>query len=117
MGDATGQEKGESDERGGGQIGRPSVLSKAGPTNIAALRNGSDRAAAVGYAGVPYGTVLSWISRGRGGHAPYDEFAAQVEAAEAEAAVRMAKVVFHAAHVEGDYRAALEWLKRRRPEE
>ena len=117
MDDATNQKGTESDARDGVQIGRPSVLSEAGPRIIAALRNGADRAAAVGYAGVPYGTVRSWISRGRSGHTPYDEFAAQVEAAEAEAAVRMAKVIFDAAHAEHDYRAALEWLKRRRPEE
>jgi hypothetical protein len=99
------------------RVGRPSEIGEAGPRIIAALRNGADRRAAAEYAGVPDGTVRSWLSRGRGGLEPYAEFAGEFEAAEAEAAVRMAKVVFDAAHAAKDWRPALEWLKRRRRRE
>lgn len=104
----------EAEDRSGGKLGRPTILHEAGPKIVAALRHGADRAAAAGYAGVPYGTVRSWLSRGHAGQEPYASFATDVETAEAEAAVRMAKVVFDAAHVDHEYRAALEWLKRRR---
>jgi hypothetical protein len=99
------------------KVGRPSDIVVAGPNIIAAIRNGADRRSASEYAGVPYGTLRSWLSRGRSGLEPFATFAKEFDAAEAEAAVRMAKVVFEAAHVGGDHRAALEWLKRRRPDQ
>jgi len=99
------------------KAGRPTGIVVAGPNIIAAIRNGADRRSASEYAGVPYGTIRSWLSRGRSGLEPFATFAGQFDAAEAEAAVRMAKVVFEAAHVGSDYRAALEWLKRRRPDQ
>lgn len=99
------------------KVGRPSDIVVAGPNIIAAIRNGADRKSASEYAGVPYGTFRSWLSRGRSGLEPFATFAEQFDAAEAEAAVRMAKVVFDAAHIGSDYRAALEWLKRRRPDQ
>jgi len=99
------------------KVGRPSGIVVAGPNIIAAIRNGADRRSASEYAGVPYGTLRSWLSRGRSGLDPFATFAGQFDAAEAEAAVRMAKVVFEAAHIGSDYRAALEWLKRRRPDQ
>ena len=99
------------------KLGRPSRLDDIADQIVAALRNGADRAAAAEYTGVRYGTFRSWLSRGRDGQEPFAEFLEDVRAAEAEAAVRMAKVVFDAAYQEKDVRAALEWLRRRRPEQ
>lgn len=98
------------------RTGRPTSVEDAGAKVIAAISNGADRASASGYAGVPYGTLRSWLSRGRDGLEPYASFLRDFETAEAEAAVRMAKVVFDAAQDNKDFRAALEWLRRRRPD-
>lgn len=99
------------------RVGRPSVLNDVEAQILAALQNGADRGAAAGYAGVPSGTFRSWLTRGRDGQEPFASFLQRVEATEAEAAVRMAKVVFDAAHQDHDVRAALEWLRRRRPDQ
>lgn len=51
--------------------------------------------------------MATWIKR-------YPDFAELVARAEGEVERRMAATIIQAA-VDGDYRAALEWLKRRRP--
>jgi hypothetical protein len=99
------------------RVGRRSDIAVAGPNILAAIRSGADRRSASECAGVPYGTLRSWLSRGRRSLEPFATFAKEFEAAEAEAAVRMAQVVFEAAHRRGDYRPALEWLKQRRPDQ
>jgi hypothetical protein len=97
------------------------------------LRTGATRTASVLASGIDYTTFLAWLKR-------YPSFANDVARAEAEVEARYAAVLFQAAaphdvvevtettgpdgttirtttRREFDWRAALEWLRRRRREE
>jgi hypothetical protein len=65
-------------------------------------------------AGVSYTTLQNWRNRGAAAKSgQYFEFLAAVSLAEAEAAANFTKTLTSAAQ-KGDWKAALEWLKRRR---
>lgn len=72
-----------------------------------ALRLGSTRRAACACAGISEDTFAIWLKR-------YSDFSDLVNRVEGEVERRMAATIIKAAN-DGDYRAALEWLKRRRP--
>ena len=88
---------------------RPSKYDDAKAEKIATLlRGGCTRKDAVGSIGVDYTTFLRWLSNNAG-------FARLVGSAESFAAVKMTTIVTLAA--DKDWKAALEWLKRRRRDE
>lgn len=76
---------------------------------LLALRAGNTRVASALYVGIARETLLRWISRSVA-------FRHQVEQAEAQAEVRCVTKLSNAAN-EGDWRAALAWLERRRHED
>jgi Transposase len=92
--------------------GRPSRYSPEMRKAICeVLRVGVTRACAARHAGVSDDTLRAWMER----HA---EFAEAVEKAEADCEARMTARLYQEATREGgDWRAALAWLKCRRPAE
>lgn len=89
--------------------GRPTKYDDAKANQIATLlRGGCTRKDASASVGVHYTTFLNWIER-------YPQFLEQVETAEGFAAVKMTTILMKAA--EKDWKAALEFLKRRRRDE
>ena len=90
-------------------MGRPTKYDTAKAEKIATLlRSGCTRRDAAGSVGVTDDTLLNWLKR-------YSDFSELVASAEAFAAVKMTTILTKAA--DGDWRAALEWLKRRRRED
>ena len=73
------------------------------------LKTGCTRKDAYGAVGIDAGTFANWLTR-------YSDFSYAVGVAEAEVANNMTRIVVKAATA-GDWRAALEWLKRRRRDE
>ena len=71
-----------------------------------ALRGGCSRRDAYEYGAIDSETFANWIHR-------YSDFSEQVIAAESAAAVMHTANIMKAAK-EGDWKASLEWLKRRR---
>jgi hypothetical protein len=68
-------------------------------------------------AGVKYDTANEWFTRGeREGKGLYFQFFQKITQSQATCAVNMVRVIQQAA-AKGEYRAALEWLKRRRRED
>lgn len=76
---------------------------------IEALSAGVSRKTASEYAGIDQDTLIRWMKR-------YTDFADAVRAAESKVEVS-AVVSVRQAWMAGDWRAAIEWLKRRRPKE
>lgn len=76
---------------------------------VDALRGGCSRRDAYEYGGIDHQTFNNWLSR-------YSSFSQQVVDAEAQAAVMHTANIAKAAK-EGDWKASLEWLKRRRRDE
>lgn len=76
---------------------------------LAALRAGSTRGNAARYARIAPQTLSNWITRD-------PDFELEVNKAEADCELRMVTTLRVAAD-NGDWRAALEWLRRRRPQE
>ncbi len=72
------------------------------------LRSGCTRKDSAGSVGISPDTLVRWVRSNA-------DFAALIESAEAYAAVKMTTLLTAAAATE--WRAALEWLKRRRREE
>lgn len=99
-------------------MARPTKLTpKTQSAIVDAIGYGATYAAAAGSAGVEYETFYNWMVRGsRGGDAPEDapfiRFFNAVKKAEAECELKYTKVIFDKS--KRDWRAALEWLKRRR---
>ena len=88
--------------------GRPSKYSDERAAKIVNyLRVGASRAAASQGSGITYQTFLNWLRA-------HDDFAGMVAEAEAQAEITCTVEVFKAAK-NGDVKAAIEWLKRRRP--
>lgn len=98
--------------------GRPTKLDEETKKRITnALRVGATRRDAVMSAGIYYQTFLNWLERGKkaresGRKNIYLDFLESVEQAEAEARLRFTTVIAKAAQ-DGDWRAAIEFLKRR----
>jgi len=76
---------------------------------LEALKNGNTRKAAAEYAGIGRTTFYEWMEKN-------PTFADAVTQAEATAEVGFTTVLSQAA-LAGDWRASLEWLRRRRPED
>lgn len=78
---------------------------------IERLRAGCTRTAACQSVGISYDTLLLWLKNS-------EPFATEVQQAEADAEVRMTtRIAAEVVKPDGDWRAALEWLKRRRPQD
>jgi hypothetical protein len=91
-------------------MGRPTKYSLEKAKKICqALRGGSTRRAACGVNGITAETLQNWL---KGNLA----FSALVEEAESQAEINFTSTVATAAK-EGDWKAAVEWLKRRRRDE
>ena len=97
-------------EENGNSMARPTKYSTGRAEAICGyLRIGATRTASVAAAGVSYDAFRRWIKSN-------PEFSLSVTQAEAECAVAMTKVIWNAA-LAGEWRAALAWLERRRPQE
>lgn len=92
--------------------GRPTKYSEELEKHICdRLRGGSSRKAAVESGGVDYQTFLNWMHEN-------SDFSTAVTRAEAEAQIRYEmRLAKEANDPKGDWKAALEWLKRRRRDE
>jgi hypothetical protein len=92
--------------------GRPSKFNEERAKAITdRLRAGATRKAAVLSQGVAYDTFTGWLKR-------FPDFSTAVMRAEAEAELRFtARITKEVTDPEGDWRAAIDWLKRRRREE
>jgi len=76
---------------------------------IDALRTGCSRRDAYEYGGIDAQTFATWLKR-------YSDFSVLVQEAESQAAVMHTANITKAAK-DGDWKASLEWLKRRRRDE
>lgn len=76
---------------------------------VAALKAGNTLRASARYVGVTEDTLLNWRKR-------YSAFSALIDQSEASAEVMYAAVLAKAAQ-EGDWRAAMAWLERRRSDD
>jgi transposase len=74
-----------------------------------ALAAGNSRKGAAAYASITEDTLLNWMRR-------YSDFSGAVKSAEAQAEVAAVACITQAAR-NGDWRAALTWLERRRHQE
>lgn len=99
-------------------MARPTKLNKETHDAIVnALKIGATRKDAAGAAGVNYVTFLDWLEKGdkaKKGSA-LSEFSYSVKQAEHHARLVYTQVIAKAASA-GDWRAAMEYLKRRDPE-
>lgn len=91
-------------------MARPSKYTPATEALVVeALTAGASRRAAAEYAGLDEGTLGRWMRR-------YAGFAGAVRTAESRVEVRAALVI-RQAFEGGDWRAAVAWLERRRPDD
>lgn len=94
-------------------MARPSKLTPETQAAIVkALRIGATYDVAAQAAGVAYDTLREWIKKGEAGQSKYRQFSEALRAAEAECRLNYTAVIAKAAN-DGDWRAALEYLKRR----
>lgn len=100
------------------KLGRPTKLTPETKRRLLALLGtGCTRRDACLASGVPVRTFMCWLERGvkereAGRSTLFTEFLAETEQAEAEARAKLTAVIVKAA-ADGDWRAALEYLKRR----
>lgn len=96
-------------------MARPSKLTPESHAVIVdAILHGSTYKDAAESAGVDYNTFNEWMKKGAEAKSgTYREFNEAVSIANAECAKNMVRVIQSAA-AKGDWKAALEWLKRRR---
>jgi hypothetical protein len=94
--------------------GRPSKFTpEIGAAIVKSLAIGATRTDAVGAVGIDYGTFSNWLKQGEEkGSGPFFRFFVACRQAESEARLKYTSVIAKAAS-EGDWRAALEYLKRR----
>ena len=97
-------------------MARPSKLTEdVKNTIVDAILHGCTYADAAGAAGVHYDTFNNWMQAGaKAKSGQYFEFFEAVSTANAECAKNFTRIIQVAA-AKGDWKAALEWLKRRRP--
>lgn len=78
-----------------------------------AIESGSTKNDAAQFAGIGYSTFFSWVSKGEKAKSGiYKEFVEALARSEAKCRVMMVNTIAKAAN-DGDWRAALEYLKRR----
>ena len=96
-------------------MARPSKLTPESQASIIdAILHGATYKDAAEAAGVEYNTFNEWMKKGAEAKSgAYREFNEAVAVANAECAKNMVRVIQSAA-AKGDWKAALEWLKRRR---
>lgn len=95
-------------------MGRPSKLTpECSAVILASLEQGATYADAAGAAGIDYHTLRNWITRGQAGRGKYFQFLHAVGVAEAKARLAFTKTIYVAAIETHDWRAAMEFLKRR----
>lgn len=98
--------------------GRPSKFnSERGEAICSALQEGATRKSAAEAAGVTYRCFLQWLQAGEeeGDDGEFFQFFHAVARAEAEAENACAsRLLLETRSAQGDWRAASEWLKRRR---
>ena len=95
--------------------GRPTSLTADVQAKICeALQLGVSWKAAAAHGGVSEQTVIRWRERGESGEEPFCAFLEAATRARDSAEVRMAAAVVMAVK-DGDARAAMWWLERRRP--
>ena len=99
-------------------MARPSKLTpEVQEVIVDAILHGSTYKDAAESAGVQYNTFNEWMKKGEAAKTgQYREFNDSVSVANAECARNMVRVIQSAA-AKGDWKAALEWLKRRRRED
>lgn len=97
----------------GTKIGRPGKLHpEIHDAIVANLRNGTTRKDAAEAAGISYQTFANWLERGeKAQRGNYHNFFVACRLAEGQARAEMTKIITDAA--KKDWRAALEYLKRR----
>lgn len=94
-------------------MARPSKFTtEVTETILKALAYGATYKDASEAAGVDYMTFRTWMERGEAGKKPFNEFFEAVRRTEAEARLKYLSTIADAART-GDWRAALEYLKRR----
>lgn len=95
-------------------MARPTKLTpETSAAIVTALTIGATRKDAAGAAGVEYQTFLNWMQRGEASKSGiYFEFFESCTAAEYKARLGYLKTIAKAAN-DGDWRAAMEYLKRR----
>lgn len=96
-------------------MARPTKITKEIIETIAKeVLHGASYQAAARAGGIHYDTFNEWMKKGREGKSGiYVEFSESLETANAQCEVNMVRVIQSAA-AKGDWKAALEWLKRRR---
>lgn len=96
-------------------MARPSKISREIIEKIAeSVLHGSSYEAAAAAAGIHYDTLNEWMKKGREQKSGiYREFSEALETANGQCTVNMVRIIQSAA-AKGDWKAALEWLKRRR---
>ena len=96
-------------------MGRPTKLTpEAQDVIVRAISAGGTRVDAAHAAGVHYETFLNWMKRGKkASSGDYFEFFGAVTRAEADVRLSLANAI--AAQGKNDWRAAVEYLKRRDP--
>jgi hypothetical protein len=96
-------------------MARPTKLTdETAKAIIEALQIGATYADAAGAAGIEYRTFRNWMQRGETvGRGKFFQFFHAVERAGAVARVAFTRVIYTSAVSEKDWRAAMEYLKRR----
>lgn len=99
-------------------MGRPSKLTPETQAAIVdAILHGCTYSDAAGAAGVDYNTFNEWRKKGEASTSgKYREFNEAIDRANAQCAANFTRIIQTAA-AKGDWKAALEWLKRRRRNE
>jgi len=99
----------------GGPVARPTKLTAKVQKKICdAIRAGNHYEAAARYAGIGESTLHDWRAKGKKGDPEFLEFLESLDAAEAEAEVRI--VALWQQRVPDDWRAARDFLARRFPQ-
>ena len=99
-------------------MARPTKFNKTiADAILNAVREGITESAAAEHVGIHRDTLTSWKRLGDHGDARYSAFVVDLARARAEAEISLTKVVTDAAFEAGEWKAALEVLARRNPEE
>lgn len=100
------------------EVARPSKFNQnIAASIIEAIEKGASETAAAEAHGIHRDTLANWRRLGEAGDKRYSAFAAELTRARAACEVDLTGVVFEAALVDREWKAALEVLARRNPEE